>query len=277
MPSQQPLLSNAPTKTSIPTAMPSFSPSSYALVDPSAFPSETPSMFPTISEAPSATETSEKRRRRRKRPLEDRTSAESASLSVMLITTGEDRTIANYEFAKGVFEEPDSPFVYVESKEQNGVLYRRQFVEKFDLDQIPRHAKITKASLHISGASTDAPMQISIHRLLVPWEAATVDSAYFGRGVYSVNDQAMIQPDGSEALITPTATFLGSSQLRLNLDVTVDVRFWVKNPSQNFGWAFLAEEGERGSWGMWGMEGALGPQLTIEYKLGSLSEVEAGI
>lgn len=116
------------------------------------------------------------------------------------------------------------------------------------------------ATLRLSGMSTDLPLRISVHRMLISWDDETADGDLFGSEA-----QELIQADNVEASFVSSATFLGSDGARPSLDVTEDLQFWVNNPDNNFGWVFLAEDEELGVWGMWGVDGAFGPELLVEY------------
>ena len=186
----------------------------------------------------------------------------------LVIDEGEDRTIADFDIANGNFEASGYSFVYVEDRRRpNGDSRKRQFVQRFRLETIPENAKIVSASLRINGARTGDPIQINMHRLLVPWDQETADGDYFASGIGNTNSIPLVQADGSEASSIASASFRGDDQVQLDLDVTKDVQFWAANPNQNYGWVFLPKEGERGRWSMWSFNSALKPVLTIEYKL----------
>eukprot|EP00977_Amphora_coffeiformis_P009533 scaffold2199_cov163-Amphora_coffeaeformis.AAC.6 len=176
---------------------------------------------------------------------------------VITINTGEDKTIANFDFADGVLEGPTYPFVFVEETQEH---QQRQFLLRFDLDEIPANAEIYRARLQLTGMSTSLPIRIRMHRLLVSWDEETAEGDVFGS-----SGGALIQTDDIEARAIPSAYFQGRDRARPMLEVPGEVQFWVDNPDKNFGWVFLADEGEIGKWGMWGVDGVFGPELLVEY------------
>lgn len=157
----------------------------------------------------------------------------------------------------------------MEESHRNGKRVRRQIVQILDLSRLRKNWVIKSATMSISGTSTNPGevITVNMHRMLVPWQVSTVDGEFFGNGVGSVNREGMIQANGNEAKETPSASFLGRNQLRSVLDVTEDIQYWATNPSENFGWAFLAQEGDEGKWGMWRLDTSFGPKVTIEYSL----------
>eukprot|EP00977_Amphora_coffeiformis_P012126 scaffold2992_cov214-Amphora_coffeaeformis.AAC.8 len=214
---------------------------------PTKVPTETPSALPSVTARPSFTAT----------PTNLPTSAALIYLSV----TGEDRTIQLQ--GNGGAEGAANPRLKVdrEGSEQD------QVVIKFtDLDNIPTGATIVSAFLTVE-VTVETQRTINWHRLLLPWEESTVNGRYFGSGIPPINSELLVQPDGSEALAAPSARFVGSSDV--TIDLTEDVQFWVDNPGTNNGWVIIADENDPGlfsEWGIWGLNSSNNaPALLITY------------
>jgi len=210
-------------------------------------PTDMPSHMPSVSLRPSFTAT----------PTDLPTLAALVYISV----TGEDRTIQLQ--GNGGAEGAPNPRLKVdrEGSEQD------QVVIKFtDLDNIPTGATVVSAFLTVE-VTVETQRTIKWHRLLVPWEESTVNGRYFGTGIAPINSEFLVQPDGLEAMATPSASFIGSSDV--TIDLTEDVQFWIDNPGTNNGWVIIADENDPESfseWGIWGLDsGNTTPTLVITY------------
>ena len=181
---------------------------------------------------------------------------------VFVSSTGEDRTIQVQ--GNGGAEGAANPRLKVDrvGSEQD------QVVIKFtDLnDNIPTGSTIVSAYLSIV-TTTVTQRTVNWHRLLVPWEEETVNGRYFGTGIPPINSEILVQPDNSEALAIPAITFVGNSDVVI--DLTVDVQYWINNPGTNNGWAIIADENDPeglNEWGFWGLDSANNaPALVISY------------
>ena len=210
-------------------------------------PTEMPTAMPSVSLSPAFTAP----------PTNFPTSAALVYISV----TGEDRTIQLQ--GNGGAEGAPNPRLKVdrEGSEQD------QVVIKFtDLDNIPTGATIVSAFLTVE-VTLETQRTINWHRLLVPWEESTVNGRYFGTGIPPINSEFLVQPDGSEAVAAPSASFIGRSDV--TIDLTDDIQFWIDNPGTNNGWVIIADENDPGSfseWGIWGLDSTNNaPTLVITY------------
>jgi len=95
------------------------------------------------------------------------------------------------------------------------------------LNQIPTGATVTSATLTLftSNVSTGS---FTIHRTSVGWSETSTWNTFGGDGVTL----------GSDALTSPTQTFVPSGLGLLSINVTADVQTWSLGAS-NFGWALL--------------------------------------
>jgi hypothetical protein len=98
--------------------------------------------------------------------------------------------------------------------------------------QIPPGAVILSADLRltISSGSSDS---ISLHRVLVPWSAATASWNFFEDGISVADGEAHATPD---AIFIPS----GGGGTPLNLDVRAGMQAWADG-APNYGWVFMSE------------------------------------
>ncbi|MEM6350939.1 MAG: glycerophosphodiester phosphodiesterase family protein [Cyanobacteria bacterium P01_D01_bin.14] len=144
-----------------------------------------------------------------------------------------------------------------------------QALVKFDDIALPDGATLVEASLSLyTNSASDGT--ISAYRMVQEWERGTATWNSFVDGV---------QPDGTEAATDASFTIpQPADETLLTLDVTNDVSFWLANPDQNNGWAFLNDSGD--GWDFWSSEFAdepsLVPQLSLTFSTpeGNLNEDE---
>ena len=110
--------------------------------------------------------------------------------------------------------------------------FEGQALLKFDLSSIPSGAAIDSAVLRLySNSGSDG--NIRAYQMIQAWDnTSTWNSLSSG-----------ISPDGIEA--SSTASFMLASPMNnqfIYQDVTLDLRYWVLNPSLNQGWGFLNDD-----------------------------------
>jgi len=107
--------------------------------------------------------------------------------------------------------------------------FEGQALLKFDLSSIPSGAAIDSAVLRLY-SNSGSPGNIRAYQMIQAWDDTSTWNS-LGSG---------ISPDGIEA--SSTASFMLVSPMNnqfIYQDVTVDLSYWVLNPSLNQGWAFL--------------------------------------
>ena len=156
--------------------------------------------------------------------------------------------------------------VFINSGSIANTPLRNRALLKFDLSSIPAGAIITNATLTVSVVGEPAgggeASNFRLHRVLKPWsegnkiprtsppgqgEPATTGEATWNARLHE--QELWSQPGGafgSDYSITPSSDVFvygtgDSPYLFPSADALIaDLRFWLKNPSQNFGWAMIS-------------------------------------
>jgi hypothetical protein len=137
----------------------------------------------------------------------------------------------------------------------------QQGLIRFPVDfggNIPANAEIVHAELRIS--LTDSGDGFKLHRMLKPWDAATVTWTSLENGVTLGND-ARTTPD----LVTFGYLSESESPVRSIFDVTESVRAWAAGEA-NHGWAIMPDGPDKLI--LESFEGNLRPQLIVDYMIG---------
>lgn len=120
--------------------------------------------------------------------------------------------------------------------------------------QIPSGSQIVSATLQVT--QLDPGNTVNFHRMLVPWDEATVTWNSLIDGVTN---------DGAEATRGVEATSpVSSANGPVLIDVTSSVQAWA-NGAPNFGWAILSTGPDGWSWAS--AESATPPAMSVAYQL----------
>lgn len=136
---------------------------------------------------------------------------------------------------------PESINIWTCSRNADGkvISYKQVLVKFQDIfgkgkSQIPRNAKITKATLTLcTGKMETAPTKnrIYLHRMLVAWDKNTSWKNAFGKNGVQANDKEALS--ASDAHFNPDA-----NSKAYEIDVTESLRAWASG-QDNHGWVLL--------------------------------------
>jgi hypothetical protein len=160
-----------------------------------------------------------------------------------------------YQDASGSLSNGAGEYMYVGATRSFGV---RRGLLAFDLSAIPTGSVITGVSLtmHVSRANF-ANQSVGLHRVTTEWGEGTSNAGDPGGGgaAASTGDATWTQSMFNIASwVTPGGDFDGESANTLVSGIGTyqwtstprligDVQSWLNNPSQNFGWLLLGDEG----------------------------------
>lgn len=136
----------------------------------------------------------------------------------------------------------------------------QQGLIRFPIDfggSVPAGAEIVHAELRIS--ITDSGDGFALHRMVKPWDAATVTWSSLGDGI-----TAGVDTRATADLVTFGYLSESESPVRSIFDVTASVRAWAAGEA-NHGWAILPEGSDKLL--LESFEGSLRPQLVVDYRL----------
>jgi len=158
----------------------------------------------------------------------------------------------------------------------------RRALVAFDLSVIPPDSVIVEATLTLEQVMTVAgPQTVSLHRVLKDWGEGN-STAQGGQGaggpagagdatwLHTAYDTEFWDDSGGDYVGSPSASTLveGSGQYQwTDITMTDDVQDWVLDPSSNFGWIVIGNEGAPGNAKTFSTrEAAEGqPTLTVVY------------
>jgi Calcineurin-like phosphoesterase len=137
----------------------------------------------------------------------------------------------------------------------------QQGLIRFPVDfggSIPQGAEIVHAELRIS--LTDSGDGFALHRMLKPWDAATVTWDSLDNGLALGNDAR-----ATADLVTHGYLSESERPVRSIFDVTASVRAWAAGET-NHGWAIMPDGSDKLI--LESFEGVLQPQLIVDYMPG---------
>lgn len=143
----------------------------------------------------------------------------------------------------------------------------RQALLRFDnifgpnAGQIPPGAVIKDARLSLN--QTDNGNVVNFHRMLLPWEQATVTWNLLGGGLTADDAEVSSAIDG----VTPG---LNGTVGRISFDITATVRAWAEG-APNYGWAIIPTGGDGWRWNS--SESGVNPILTVSFAVTPCSGV----
>jgi hypothetical protein len=158
----------------------------------------------------------------------------------------------------------------------------RRALVAFDLSAIPPDSVIIEATLTLEQVMTVAgPQTVSLHRALKDWGEGN-STAQGGQGaggpagagdatwLHTAYDTEFWDTPGGDYVDSPSASTLvdGSGQYQwTDVTMTNDVQDWVLDPSSNFGWIVIGNEGAPGNAKTFSTReaGEGGPTLTVAY------------
>ena len=166
--------------------------------------------------------------------------------------------------------------------------FRRALI-KFDFSDLPS-GTITNAQLVLTG-NRQGPNDVSIHKLNTDWGEGTANaSGQEGTGASASGDDAT----WNFSFFNGTSWAMSGGDFEANssadieisngvmttedgTDILKDVKNWVDNPSENFGWIFIGEEGSNNTAVRFGSkEGSNGPSLILTIEADDVCEAKGG-
>lgn len=184
----------------------------------------------------------------------------SAAPVTVPIAANRDNTL--YEDDNGALSSGAATSFYVGRLGPNGAQKIRRGLLRFDTSSIPTNATITSVTLtlHVGSVGSGGGNVINLHRVTKDWGegpsgvtqgggggslSADNDATWIHR-FYSVANPASAPtwttPGGDFSAVT-SATTLATQPVITTAAMAADVQAWVTNPSANFGWALIGDEG----------------------------------
>jgi hypothetical protein len=186
-----------------------------------------------------------------------------------------------YEQLEGNLSNAKGPTMFVGT---TGTGSRRRSLIRFDTTSIPAGATITGVEMRLfMSRTTSGPEPVSLHRALASWgEGSSSNDGAGGSGapsgpgdatwIHRFYDSTLWTTAGGDfAAAQSASTSVGGNGTYswASTDMIADVQSWLLDPSTNFGWLLLGDEGAAGTAKRFqtreSVDGTQAPVLTVTY------------
>ncbi len=177
--------------------------------------------------------------------------------AIVDLTASQDNTL--FQDDAGTLSNGSGQYLFAGTTQSGEI---RRGLIAFDLSSIPADSKINLASLRLEMNRTISPgRDVSLHRVTSDWgESASNAGSQEGRGapaepgdatwIHTFSAEQLWQTPGGDFIATPSATLSVSGNGQYTWpgpELAADVQRWLDDPSSNFGWALVGDEGRGGT------------------------------